>query len=273
MTDSPDSRSKPSSSADPASGTSPEGDDQGPGGSVLADCPEAFEVVEDALRDLWNVVDDLSRIRPAQTKYYRVTIFGSSRMREGDPLYDDVRRLARELASMGCDIVTGGGPGLMQAANEGESIGDPGGRTRSYGLNIDVPDEQGANPFVDRAYMHRTFFTRLHHFVRLSHAFVVVPGGIGTTLEALMIWQLLQVRHMRDIPLLMVGEMWNGLTDWARRHMRDGDRALADPADLEIPRCVDSVEEAVEIVREHRSRYLDRLDGPGSETRDGPDSS
>jgi uncharacterized protein (TIGR00730 family) len=227
---------------------------------VVADCPEAFEVVEDALRDLWNVVDDLSRIRPAETKYYRVTIFGSSRMQEGDPLYADVRRLARELAAMGCDIVTGGGPGLMQAANEGESLGDADGRTRSYGINIDVPDEQDANPFVDRAYMHRTFFTRLHHFVRLSHAFVVMPGGIGTTLEALMIWQLLQVRHVREIPLLMVGDMWADLTDWASRHMRDGGRALADSADLAIPRCVDSIEEAVEIVREDRERVLDRTD-------------
>ena len=235
-------------------------EDESAGTTVVADCPEAFEVVEDALRDLWNVVDDLSRIRPAETKYYRVTIFGSSRMQEGDPLYEDVRRLASELASMGCDIVTGGGPGLMQAANEGESLGDPGGRTRSYGLNIDVPREQGANPFVDRAYMHRTFFTRLHHFVRLSHAFVVVPGGIGTSLEALMIWQLLQVRHMRDIPLLMVGEMWHDLADWARRHMQDGDRDLADPADLEIPHCVESVDDAVEIVREHRSTYLDQAD-------------
>lgn len=224
------------------------------------DAPQAFDAIEDALLDLWNVVDDLARIRPPASKYYRVTIFGSSRMREGDPLYDDVRRLARELASMGCDIITGGGPGLMQAANEGESLGDIDGTTRSYGLNIDVAHEQEANPFVDKAYMHRTFFSRLHHFVRLSNAFVVVPGGIGTSLEALMIWQLCQVRHVHDLPLVMVGDMWRELVAWAERHMVGNDRALADVEDLEIPRCVSSVDEAVEIVRGDREAWLQRAE-------------
>lgn len=227
-----------------------------PGGPLRGDAEaasprEVFDVVEDALRDLWNVVDDLSRLRPPASEYYRVTIFGSSRMREGDPVYGDVRRLARELATMGCDIVTGGGPGLMQAANEGEGLADGDGATRSYGLNIDVPHEQEPNPFVEKAYTHRTFFSRLHHFVRLSHAFVVVRGGVGTTLEALMIWQLLQVRHVPDLPLVMMGEMWEDLVSWARRHMLRDDRDLADPDDLGIPRCVADVDEAVEVIRRH----------------------
>lgn len=239
------------------------GDGGVPGGPLRADAGlasrgEVFEVIEDALRDLWNVVDDLSRLRPPTSEYYRVTIFGSSRMGEGDPVYGDVRRLAGELATMGCDIVTGGGPGLMQAANEGEALADGDGRTRSYGLNIDVEHEQEPNPFVEKAYTHRTFFSRLHHFVRLSHAFVVVRGGVGTTLEAFMIWQLLQVRHVTDLPLVMVGEMWEDLAAWARRHMLAGDRDLADPADLEIPHCVGTVDEAVEIIRR------DMEEGPGS---------
>jgi uncharacterized protein (TIGR00730 family) len=247
---------------DAASSGSPAADDRdrpGEPGRPISDSPEAYDAIEDALLDLWNVVDDLSRIRPP-AKYYRVTIFGSSRMREGDPLYDDVRRLARELASLGCDIVTGGGPGLMQAANEGESLGDTDGNTRSYGLNIDVPHEQEANPFVDKAYMHRTFFSRLHHFVRLSNAFVVVPGGIGTTLEALMIWQLCQVRHVHDLPLVLVGDMWEELVAWAERHMVGDGRRLADDEDLEIPRCVATVDEAVEIVRADREAWLQRSD-------------
>ena len=216
-------------------------------------CPEeVFDVVEDALLDLWNVVDDLARIRAPESKYYRVTIFGSSRMKEGDAAYEDVKALAGALAAMGCDIVTGGGPGLMQAANEGETLGDRDGRTRSYGLNIDVPHEQQPNPFVEKAYTHRTFFSRLHHFVRLSHAFVVVPGGIGTSLEALMVWQLLQVRHVTDIPLVMLGSMWGDLVDWAERHMLGDGRPLADPEDMRIPRCVETVEEAVEIIRRDR---------------------
>lgn len=230
------------------------------GGAAAGAPEEVFDVVEDALLDLWNVVDDLSRLRAPPSEHYRVTIFGSSRMREGDPVYGDVRRLARELAALGCDIVTGGGPGLMEAANEGESLADADGSTRSYGLNIDMAEEEQTNPFVERAYRHRTFFTRLHHFVRLSHAFVVVRGGIGTTLEALLVWQLLQVRHLTDLPLVMVDEMWEELVEWARRHMTDGPRRLADPEDLELPRCVATVDEAVEIIRQDLE--ADPADGP-----------
>jgi hypothetical protein len=86
---------------------------------TLAENEETFKVVEEALVDLWKVVDDLWRVRPPKPEFYRVSIFGSSRIRPGTHLYNDVRQLATELASMGCDIVTGGGPGLMQAANEG----------------------------------------------------------------------------------------------------------------------------------------------------------
>lgn len=217
------------------------------------DGAEVHEAIESALRDLWKVVDDLSRV-PAPTEYYRVTIFGSSRMRPGDELYEDVRTLAEELARRGCDIVTGGGPGLMEAANEGEGRGDAEGDTRSIGVNVELPREQETNPFVEKAYSHRSFFTRLHHFVRLSSAFVVVPGGIGTTLEAAMIWQLCQVRHLHDRPLVFVGEMWEDLVEWARRHMVEGrhatDRPLADREELAIPRCVESVDGALALIEE-----------------------
>ena len=216
---------------------------------------ETFDVIESSLRDLWTVVDDLSRIRPPKSEYYRVTIFGSSRMRAGDRLYEDTKRLASELAAMGCDIVTGGGPGLMQAANEGEAIGDTQNVTRSFGINIELPHEQVANPFVEKLFTHRTFFTRLHHFVRLSHAFIVMEGGIGTTLEALMVWQLCQVRHVYDTPLVFLGDMWDELRMWAHRWMLDGqDPQLASPPDLDIPTCVSSVDEAVAVIREHKRR-------------------
>lgn len=226
------------------------------GGLVAASAPEeVFEAVEDALVSLWEVVNELARIRPPKPKYYRVTIFGSSRMRPGDAIYDDVRNLAAQLAGLGCDIVTGGGPGLMQAANEGARIGDPQNRIRSFGLPIQLATEEEPNPFVEKVYRHRTFFSRLHHFVRLSSAFVVVPGGIGTTLETTMIWQLCQVRHVRGLPLIFVGEMWQDLVGWAKRHMLDDDRNLADPEDLEIPRCVEAVDEAVAIIREDLERF------------------
>ncbi len=216
---------------------------------------ETFEVVEDALYDLWSVVNDLARIRPPRPKYYRVTIFGSSRMQPGDALYDEVRRLSTRLARLGCDIVTGGGPGLMQAANEGVRLGDPENRTRSFGLPIELASEEEPNPFVEKIYRHRTFFSRLHHFVRLSSAFVVVRGGIGTTLEMAMVWQLCQVRHLGDLPLIFVGDMWRELVEWARRHMLDSDRHLASPEDLEIPHCVETVEEAATIIEEDLNRF------------------
>jgi uncharacterized protein (TIGR00730 family) len=236
--------------------TEDEGVDGDPGGPREIDHGELYDRIDDAVLDLWKVVDDLAGI-PVPTQYYRVTVFGSSRIREGDELYEEVRELARELSSRGCDIVTGGGPGLMAAANEGQSLGDPEGRTRSYGLNVELPHEQGSNPFVEQAYTHRTFFTRLHHFVRLSSAFVVVPGGIGTTLEAMMVWQLCQVRKVEDRPLVFLGEMWRELVVWARRHMVEvaDQRRLADAEDMEIPRCVDTVDEVVAAVEEDLERF------------------
>jgi predicted Rossmann-fold nucleotide-binding protein len=144
----------------------------------------------------------------------------------------------------------------MQAANEGAREAAPDDLNRSIGVRIKLEFEQHTNAFVGQAHEHRTFFSRLHHFVLLSHAFVVVPGGIGTTLEALMIWQLLQVRNLSGTPLIMIGRMWPELVEWSRRHMLGGQPDLAAPADLDIPRCVPGVEEAVAIIREYHERWL-----------------
>jgi len=213
------------------------------------DSRQMYKAMERSLRELWGVVDGLAAVMPPRPTYYRVTIFGSSRMHAGDELYLEVRRLAQELAAMGCDIITGGGPGLMQAANEGELLGDIGNMTYSIGLNVELPHEQAPNPFVEKLYHHGTFFSRLHHFVQLSSAFVVMRGGIGTTLEALMIWQLCQVGHLKRRPLIMVGGMWRDLVDWGRTHWLSADASLADPDDLEIPLCVDTVDDAVTLIR------------------------
>jgi uncharacterized protein (TIGR00730 family) len=167
-----------------------------------------------------------------------------------------VKELARRLAGRGCAIVTGGGPGLMQAANEGEALGDPDGNTHSIGIRIELPFEQGANPFVESLYTHRTFYSRLHQFVRLSDAFVVVGGGIGTTLEVMIVWQLLQVRHVHDVPLVFVGPMWRGLVEWANKFMVHGPTQLASPEDIAIPTCVDTIDEAITVVEKHRAARL-----------------
>jgi uncharacterized protein (TIGR00730 family) len=184
-----------------------------------------------------------------------VTIFGSARARPGTFVYDETRRVAGALAALGCDIVTGGGPGLMQAANEGAGEAGAVERDRSIGIRVSLPFEQDVNPFVEQAFEHRTFFTRLHHFVLASDAFVVAPGGIGTVLEMAMIWQLLQVRHLHDTPLVLVGGMWGELVQWARAHMLDPRLHLVEEPDLAIPRCVATGDEAIAIIREHHERW------------------
>ena len=186
---------------------------------------------------------------------FRVTIFGSARTKPGDAVYAQVRDLARELSARGCSIVTGGGPGLMQAANEGAQLGDPKNEHASIGIRVELPFEQGANPFVEQAYTHRTFFTRLHHFTRLSNAFVVMDGGIGTTLESLMVWQLLQVKHLEGVPLIFVGSMWKELVGWARRHMLGRETPLANEGDLELPVCVDDGAQALAVLERALARF------------------
>ncbi|BAZ04082.1 LOG family protein [Calothrix sp. NIES-3974] len=214
----------------------------------IHDTEATFAIIEETILGLWQVVNNLTRVQPPKCDRYRVTIFGSARLQPHTPLYNGVKYLASQLANLGCDIITGGGPGLMQAANEGSVIADPHNRTKSIGIRVDLDFEQETNPFVEHVYQHQTFFTRLHHFVLLSNAFVVVPGGIGTTLEALMIWQLLQVRQLDQTPFIMVGEMWDELIIWAEKYMVNSTYPMANPHDIQIPICVQTFDEAVEIL-------------------------
>jgi len=218
----------------------------------LADEEAVKQILATTVLDLWKVVNNLTRLRPSKRDRYRVAIFGSARAQPGTFVYDEVKRVAEAFASMGCDIVTGGGPGLMQAANEGAKAH---GATDSIGIRVELPFEQEVNPFVEQAFEHQTFFTRLHHFAIASDAFVVVPGGIGTVLEMLMVWQLLQVRHMDDVPLILVGKMWRGLVDWARASMLNPVLAVASPKDLDIPQCFDTADEAVVAFRSHHEKW------------------
>lgn len=216
---------------------------------------EVKEIITSAIGGLWDIVNDLTRLKPTKRERFHVSIFGSARVARGSLYYNEVRKLARALAEMDCNIITGGGPGLMQAANEGAAEVDKGKIDRSVGIRIDLPFEQDANPFVQEAFEHKTFFTRLHHFVITSDAFVVVPGGIGTVLEAMMVWQLLQVRHVHDTPLIFVGKMWEELIDWAKRNMLEKENKLASPEDFNIPVCVDNAEEIIEIIQEHQNKW------------------
>jgi len=224
------------------------------------------QVLGDTILGLWEIVNNLTRLQPSRRERYRVTIFGSARAIPGTHLYDEAKRLARALSELGCDIITGGGPGFMQAANEGAAEARAVLPGQSIGIRVDLPFEQHANPFVEQVFDHKTFFTRLHHFVLASDAFVVAPGGIGTVLETMMIWQLLQVRHLHDTPLILVGAMWSELVRWAHAHMLDPRLALVNPEDLSIPRCVATADEAIAAIREHHACWRRNRESLGAPT-------
>jgi uncharacterized protein (TIGR00730 family) len=217
----------------------------------LDDQPATVEVLSQAVLGLWDVVNNLTRLRPTRRERFRVTIFGSARIESDHWGYAVVRDLAAELTRMGCDIVTGGGPGLMQAANEGAQTAG----ASSVGIRVDLPFEQDVNPFVTQVFEHRTFFSRLHHFVLVSDAFVVVPGGIGTVLETMMVWQLLQVRKLHDTPLILAGAMWTEFVEWARKAMLRPDVPLASPEDFTIPICLQTAAEILDVIRGHHARW------------------
>jgi uncharacterized protein (TIGR00730 family) len=221
----------------------------------LADEDAVKQVLVNTVFGLWDIVNNLTRLRPSRRERYRVTIFGSARAQPGTYVYNEVKRIAAALAAMDCDIITGGGPGLMQAANEGAAAANAPERNRSVGIRVDLPFEQEVNPFVEQAFEHKTFFTRLHHFVLTSDAFIVAPGGIGTVLELMMIWQLLQVRHVHGTPLILIGKMWAELVAWARTYLLTTQPPLANLEDLEIPRCVDTADEAIALVRQHQAHW------------------
>ena len=222
----------------------------------LADEEAVKRILVDTVFGLWATVNNLTRLRPSRRERYRVTVFGSARTEPGHWVYEEVKQMCSALSAMNCDIITGGGPGLMQAANEGARTAEESQGTRSIGIRIHLPFEQHVNPFVEQAFEHATFFTRLHHFVLTSDAYIVAPGGLGTVLESMMIWQLLQVRHLLDTPLIFAGPMWRGLVEWAKANMLRPGFELAGPQDMEIPLCVDTGAEAVAVIRDHHGRWL-----------------
>jgi predicted Rossmann-fold nucleotide-binding protein len=221
----------------------------------LADERAVVDLVTSSVFKLWGAVNDLTRLRPTRRERFRVTIFGSARVPKDHWVYVAVRDLAAECTRMDCDVVTGGGPGLMQAANEGARLADPDGRCKSTGIRVDLPFEQEVNAFVSEAFEHGTFFTRLHHFVLVSDVFVVVPGGIGTVLETMMIWQLLQVRKLHGTPLILAGKMYAELVEWCRKYMLRPDCPLASPQDMTIPVCVEDGPAILSLVRAQHATW------------------
>jgi hypothetical protein len=178
-----------------------------------------------------------------------VSCFGSARVPEFDPRYEQARTTGRLLAQAGFTVITGGGPGLMEAANRGAKEG---GGT-SVGLNIELPFEQGANRYQDIELTFHYFFTRKLMFVRYATAFVVFPGGFGTLDELFEALVLIQTHKIRDFPVVLMGtEFWSGLVDWMRERLA-GERMIS-PTDLVLMQTIDDPAEAVAIVRDAAER-------------------
>jgi uncharacterized protein (TIGR00730 family) len=196
-----------------------------------------------------------SELRALENTNYRVCIFGSARIRPQDPVYRSVFRLAQSLSERGIDVVTGGGPGLMAAANRGV-LASKRHRSTSYGLPLDLPTlTEPPNRHLDIASAHKRFSSRLDEFIRLSHAVVVAPGGIGTLLELMYVWQLLQLRALEGRPVILLGrEFWGGLLEWVRSG--PAEQRLLDLRDLECLHLVDTPEEALEILDRSHAEFL-----------------
>lgn len=189
---------------------------------------------------------------------FRVVIFGSARLKPGDSVYEQVRRLARLLGREGMDVVTGGGPGLMEAANRGHAEGreDPHSidtSSKSYGLNIKLPFEEAANPHVDIKHEFDRFSERLDHFMHLANAVVVAPGGVGTLLELAYTWQLMQVEHICNIPIVLLGDMWEDFLRWVQHWPLE--KKLINPEDYDLLFLVRTCDEAFEVVREAQRKF------------------
>ena len=179
-----------------------------------------------------------------------VTVFGSARTAVDTPYYALGRDMGRALAGAGYAVVTGGGPGAMEAANRGSS--DAGGF--SVGLGIELPFEQGLNDWVDLGVNFRYFFVRKTMFVKYSQAFVCLPGGFGTLDELFEALTLVQTRKVTRFPIILLGTAyWGGLFDWIRGTMLA--EGTVSEADVDLLRCTDSVSEALEWIEEARTEH------------------
>jgi uncharacterized protein (TIGR00730 family) len=182
-------------------------------------------------------IDTLAHLGPA------VCIFGSARTPENDPDYQHCVDLARGLAQQGFAIITGGGPGIMEAANKGAVEG--GGQ--SVGCNIELPFEQKTNPYVQIPVNFRYFFVRKTMFVKYAEAFIIFPGGFGTMDELFEALTLVQTGKIRNFPIVLIGKQyWTGLIEWIRATMLP--EGKISPDDLKLLVITDSVDEACELV-------------------------
>lgn len=179
-------------------------------------------------------IESLSKIKNA------VSIFGSARTTPGDPYYQKAEKLAQRLAEKGFSVITGGGPGIMEAANKGAA--EAGGK--SVGMNIRLPFEQKPNVYANISIDYKYFFIRKVMFVKYAVAYVIMPGGFGTMDELFEALTLIQTRRIKSFPVVLMGsEYWKGLLDWMKKTMIRGGTIL--PEDLDFITIIDDPDEVV----------------------------
>lgn len=214
--------------------------------------PLAPELLEKSwsARESWRVLaimaefveatERLNAVRPA------VSIFGSARTPSDHPYYALAERIARELSDAGFTVISGGGPGIMEAANKGAFFG----RSPSVGLNIQLPHEQISNRYQDISQTFRHFFARKVMFVKFASAYVVMPGGFGTLDELMEALTLVQTRKTRRIPIILVqGSFWKGMLDWFRSTLVT--EKMIDPEDMDLIQVIDEPSEVVRAIFSH----------------------
>ena len=192
--------------------------------------------------------ETLQRIGPC------VSIYGSARMAEGSAVYEQAREVASQLSARGYGVITGGGPGVMEAANRGAF--DVGGT--SVGLNIELPFEQHNNPYIDpdKSIDFDYFFVRKVMFVKYSQGFVVMPGGFGTLDELFEALTLVQTAKVDPVPIILYdSKFWAGLVDWMKNTLANGYETIS-PGDPELFHVVDSSDEVVRVIDEFYSKSL-----------------
>ena len=201
---------------------------------IMAEFVQAFET--------------LSKIGPC------VSIFGSARTQADNPYYKMAEDIAEKLTRKGYGIITGGGFGIMEAANKGAHKGEG----KSVGLNIDLPFEQEANTYIDNDKLINFdyFFVRKVMFVKYAQGFVVMPGGVGTLDELFEAITLIQTQKIAAFPIVLVGkDYWSGLMDWIKNVMLEKEQNIS-PEDLDLFTLVDTTDEAVEYIDNFYSKYL-----------------
>ena len=210
-----------------------------PGASKFTASQEAWRVFG-IMSEFVEAAQRLAEIRPA------VSIFGSARTTPDSPYYQLTESIAKQLSDAGFSVISGGGPGIMEAANKGAYHG----KSPSIGLNIQLPHEQRSNSYQDISQSFRHFFARKYMFVRFANAYVVMPGGVGTLDELLEALTLVQTGKSQRIPIILVHEpFWRGLVEWFRTTLVN--EKVISPDDVNLIQVIDKPEDVVEAIFKH----------------------